>query len=195
MWSDKFNQCKKCNSTKNKHRAFGLCTKCYLEEYRNNPQNKNKIKQSQKKWYKKQPKGYSKELWDKHYFGGKKEKAMKRDDFTCKKCGEKDISKLIVHHIDESGGNGKKTNNKLNNLITMCRSCHMKLHREHITKFQRCNDNNFWSLNYDKCVICKTTDNKHNSRGICIVCYGKIRYQAKIKNVTFEDIVRTYRKL
>ena len=44
-----------------------------------------------------------------------------RDNFTCQKCNNK--KSLIVHHIDEN-----TQNNSLENLVTLCRSCHGKLH-------------------------------------------------------------------
>jgi len=44
-----------------------------------------------------------------------------RDNYTCQVCISRE--KLIVHHKDSN-----KKNNVLNNLITLCRSCHMKIH-------------------------------------------------------------------
>ena len=50
-----------------------------------------------------------------------KRKIMERDEFKCYHCGfNRD---LIVHHIDQD-----KLNCKENNLLTLCRSCHTKLH-------------------------------------------------------------------
>ncbi len=51
-----------------------------------------------------------------------KEQIRERDDFTCQECNysEKELGyTLSVHHIDYD-----KKNNKLNNLISLCRSCH-----------------------------------------------------------------------
>ena len=56
-------------------------------------------------------------------------KIRKRDNFKCRECNwaEKKLGyKLDVHHIDYN-----KQNNDLNNLISLCRSCHSK------TNFQR----------------------------------------------------------
>ena len=55
----------------------------------------------------------------------------RRDNFTCQEClrHESDISdskiagKLVVHHID-----WVKTNNWMDNLMTLCFSCHSKVH-------------------------------------------------------------------
>ena len=40
----------------------------------------------------------------------------------CELCGK--TGKLDIHHIDEN-----PNNNNLNNLMCLCRSCHMKIHR------------------------------------------------------------------
>lgn len=53
--------------------------------------------------------------------GGNYTKTLKRDDFTCQKCNS--ILDLIVHHKDKNN-----KNNKLENLITLCRFCHAKEH-------------------------------------------------------------------
>lgn len=50
----------------------------------------------------------------------------KRDRFTCQTCGrgERNLEqKLDVHHIDSD----KKSNN-LSNLVSLCKSCHAKIH-------------------------------------------------------------------
>lgn len=55
---------------------------------------------------------------------------MRRDKFTCKKCGYKGFwrdFKLCVHHKDRSGQT-ENPNNSLKNLITLCSSCHSKAH-------------------------------------------------------------------
>jgi len=57
-----------------------------------------------------------------------KQLCLERDDHKCVKCGSTD--KIDVHHKD--GNNWQKirqlANNNLANLITLCHSCHMKLH-------------------------------------------------------------------
>ena len=45
-----------------------------------------------------------------------------RDNYTCQQCGA--IKKLLVHHRDKNN-----TNNELSNLLTLCQSCHLELHR------------------------------------------------------------------
>lgn len=41
----------------------------------------------------------------------------------CKYCGETNIKRLQVHHIDED-----RSNNSLDNLTVLCRPCHLALH-------------------------------------------------------------------
>ena len=48
----------------------------------------------------------------------------KRDGFKCRKCAEDGTNfKLFVHHIDMD-----KHNNSEDNLVTVCHSCHSKIH-------------------------------------------------------------------
>ena len=47
---------------------------------------------------------------------------LKRDNFTCQRCGEKK-GELHVHHKKEGL-------NIFSNLITLCKSCHFGLHRK-----------------------------------------------------------------
>ncbi len=65
---------------------------------------------------------------DRIRFGGNRRKVMERDLFTCVDCGQKypDVN-LIVHHMDRNKGN-----NQMSNLKTLCRSCHLKEHKEEI---------------------------------------------------------------
>lgn len=59
--------------------------------------------------------------------------ALIRDNFTCQDCGAKiEDRRVSVHHLDENGPHSTtfngKPNNSLDNLITLCPSCHMKRH-------------------------------------------------------------------
>lgn len=51
-----------------------------------------------------------------------KQKVKERDGYECQLCGEHEKA-LVVHHKDKT-----KTNNDINNLITLCRACHIKTH-------------------------------------------------------------------
>ena len=67
-------------------------------------------------------------------FGGLWHKVVGRDNFFCNDC-KKDVSKkrmMHIHHIDRN-----PKNNTLNNLATLCASCHMKRHQRagHLKRF------------------------------------------------------------
>lgn len=62
-------------------------------------------------------------LNNKNRFGGNRLRVLERDNNTCTKCGETNKLKLIVHHK-----NRNKKDNRLNNLITLCKRCHPYLH-------------------------------------------------------------------
>jgi hypothetical protein len=50
-----------------------------------------------------------------------KRSIFERDNFRCKTCGKN--HSIVCHHIDKN-----KQNNNPDNLITLCRSCHSKIH-------------------------------------------------------------------
>lgn len=56
-------------------------------------------------------------------YGGNHFKVLKRDEFKCTECNSKD--QLCVHHIDEN-----IRNNKMDNLITLCKGCHAIVHHK-----------------------------------------------------------------
>ena len=60
---------------------------------------------------------YSGAQW-KHY----RQRVLKRDNYTCQKCGCC-IETLHVHHIE-----GKNNSNQMQDLITLCQSCHQLEH-------------------------------------------------------------------
>jgi hypothetical protein len=68
---------------------------------------------------------------DKIRFDGNKQHVLIRDSFQCQFCN---IDKqLIIHHLDGSGNN-EQPNNDMDNLVTLCKSCHGRLHN-YINKF------------------------------------------------------------
>lgn len=75
------------------------------------------------KQWKKNEKQRSK-FYDTTYWQRIRASIIDRDHHQCVTCG--DHTTLQVHHIDH-----KLTNNSRQNLVTMCRSCHAKLEREH----------------------------------------------------------------
>jgi len=99
-----------------------------------------------KKWYSrhreseieknKEYRTQNRELFDwyhnKDRFGGMRDIILNRDENKCRGCGS--TNRLSIHHKDGSGYHlTKKTgiisNNDIGNLITLCSSCHTKLHR------------------------------------------------------------------
>lgn len=72
------------------------------------------------------------ELWYEGNWKSQRAKARKRDNHTCQDCGVTEQSwgyKLDVHHIvDYDDFEDKKEANDLNNLVTLCRTCHVKRH-------------------------------------------------------------------
>lgn len=67
-------------------------------------------------------------------FSGNRLRALQRDGFTCQNCEyvgpeqTDDRSKdVVVHHLDFSG-HTTHPNNKIENLQTLCRPCHIRLH-------------------------------------------------------------------
>jgi 5-methylcytosine-specific restriction endonuclease McrA len=64
-------------------------------------------------------------------FANTKAYVLTRDSYTCQHCkGKTKDSKLEVHHIIFRNNNGS---NEENNLITLCKTCHDKLHKNEIT--------------------------------------------------------------
>src|SRR6516164_7049679 len=53
------------------------------------------------------------------FFGGLRERVLKRDRFRCRGCGRR--SALVVHHRDQ--------NNCVKLLVTLCIRCHIRIHR------------------------------------------------------------------
>ena len=91
---------------------------------KNNPEKvKASLKRFRIKWREKHPyKNHYGDSWE-----IKRIETLKRDNYTCQVCGsQKDVE---IHHIDGTGSNRKrdKMNNNVDNLITLCHRCHMKV--------------------------------------------------------------------
>lgn len=66
--------------------------------------------------------GKSFEIYPIEFSNPLKEKIRKRDNYICQTCNKNGNKKqLDVHHIDYD-----KKNNDINNLISLCRNCHVK---------------------------------------------------------------------
>ena len=58
-----------------------------------------------------------------------REEVFKRDNYTCHKCGEMDIEKILPHHI-KSYDKYPKLRLEISNGLTLCRRCHPLYHPE-----------------------------------------------------------------
>jgi 5-methylcytosine-specific restriction endonuclease McrA len=63
---------------------------------------------------------------DKDNYSDEIRAALVRDQYACAKCACK--INLVVHHIDMSRKKNLVLNNDLDNLITLCKSCHAEAH-------------------------------------------------------------------
>lgn len=122
--------CKKCNSIRHIIPAIAwktfYCKKCQKEIdkkrdiLRANQWNKKNRERRKEIQYKNR---------DNKRFNGNRLLCLKRDKFMCKLCHSKD--KLIVHHkkIDTKISERIYLEANLNDLVTLCISCHIKIHR------------------------------------------------------------------
>lgn len=162
MWAKNFESCVVCGRSDRPHMAKGFCSACYSEKYK--IEHLEKTREQKRKWYIEHG-GASKAKLDREerWFSGKRDAILQRDEFRCKECGEADIKNLVVHHIDGNGRGSENPNNEDENLVTLCRKCHAKIHST-ITR---------WSRKFDHCQECGRTDRKHNAKGLCWYCYSK----------------------
>lgn len=138
------NSCR-CKDYYRKHREKELerGIKRYLLEKENNYEKLREINKKDSRKYKSKNKDLTKEknkeyqvktqqskkYYEKKYFNDNRHKVLERDNYKCQNCGEQKIKTLVVHHKDRSGRT-TKINNSLENLITLCRKCHINEHRE-----------------------------------------------------------------
>lgn len=61
-------------------------------------------------------------------FNGLRIERLKLDKYTCQHCESR--KQLVVHHLDgTSKKNRRDPNSNIQDLLTLCRKCHMNLHR------------------------------------------------------------------
>lgn len=83
---------------------------------------------------------------------------------NCKICR---LPAILLHHIDDDNKNDNP-----DNLMPLCRNCHVKLHTNKYRKR--------WSRKFDRCIKCFSTEFKYGAHGLCKHCYGK-RYRKPCK--------------
>jgi len=137
-WSIKYEKCKACGTVLIPHKSKGYCEQCYYKSDYFKLLNKesylrhlNKRKEKLKEYlvnYNKRPevKERKQKKYDEIKYGGNRLLALERDHFRCTGCNitqENSLKKyeksLYVEHIE-------KGDNNLNNLLTLCYSCHQK---------------------------------------------------------------------
>jgi len=131
-WSKYYDCCRRCGTVVIPHCAYGYCKICFPKtKIFKETQEASRLRniEKRKKYvqeYSKRPEVIErrKKRWDLKYFGGNREKALLRDRERCQLCGisrkesyEKYGRDLYVVHI------GDKKDNRLENLITLCRKC------------------------------------------------------------------------
>jgi len=99
---------------------------CQEKNYRKN--NRDKVNKAKREYARKNPektRRWCMNAHNKKRFGGNRRKVLERDIFTCTNCPKSYPEyRLAVHHKDED-----KQNNTMENLITLCCSCHAKEHK------------------------------------------------------------------
>ena len=88
-----------------------------------------KAKEKYKRWREKHPCKTQAEGWETI-----RKKVLERDNYICQICGKKANE---VHHTDGSGSNHftRDMNNNIDNLITLCHACHMKIEIDKVGSF------------------------------------------------------------
>lgn len=138
--------CKTCRGTKNiaisTKEGYRICKKCDIEKPLDAFNKKNngylgrrsecrECQRTSSNEYCNNPQGAEtrSKLLDEYRFGGNRGVVLERDGHQCTLCGSDYI--LQVHHIDGNGRNKSKEeqNNELDNLTTLCVSCHARVHK------------------------------------------------------------------
>ena len=181
MWARNYVACVRCGKNDTRHVTRGLCNRCYRVEYAR--AHKERLVQYKHEWYVQFVQGTDrgKTRRERLYFSGLREAILVRDGSACVRCNSH--NSLVVHHKDGQGRSVKHPNNTLENLETLCRSCHINEHRAELLKTKQ--QNGFhrstlgrWSRYYDCCRRCHTTTIRHSGHGYCRTC----RYHVKQKH-------------
>ena len=116
-------------------------------------------------------------------FDGLRQATLKRDSYQCILCGA--TKNLVVHHKDKKGRRSKIKNNILSNLITLCKSCHIRVHKKDLLQKRKRKLGSYlkrfnrWSFKYKRCINCGTRKRRHVAKGLCTACYVRPSRQIK----------------
>jgi len=131
MWSKRHDACVVCGGTHHKHVGHGKCQLCYQREYMPsyNARNSEAVSKHKRKWYEQNIVGTGKQKLAREIrnFDGNRDATLARDGHKCTQCGS--VKGLTVHHKDRNGRGTSTPNNANENLITLCRKCHINEHR------------------------------------------------------------------
>ncbi len=169
-WARHHEKCIVCNRVDRKHMAKGKCVYCYSLAYHQS--HEVYCKELKHKHYLLKQKDSAKIQREDKWFDGKREEILLRDNHCCQRCGD---AGDIVHHKDGNGRGSTFPNNELTNLETLCRACHLNIHRMDLLAGRYKKGVDRWASKYDSCIICNTTSRSHNSGGLCVNCYAKER--------------------
>lgn len=184
MWSRNHNCCVVCSGVDSPHMAGGRCSKCYQAIYRS--LHKEQMAESKRRWYKRHmTPELMRSIREERHFGSNRTLALERDGFKCQLCECRDLKKLVVHHKDGHGRSTDAPNNDLDNLQTLCRKHHIKVHLAELQLAKkgllvipdkmrkgsyRQRPISGWSRLYAHCVVCEKSDSPHKGRGWCNRC-------------------------
>jgi len=142
MWSRKHEQCRECGTTERKHYGKGLCWRCYNRaKYQTDPEPQKARSARHYRSHAEEKCDYQRDYYNRtrdvrlahmkarreeQHFSGNREAVLDRDDHKCQICNTSRY--LVVHHRDGQGRGHSSPNNELDNLITLCRACHVRVH-------------------------------------------------------------------
>lgn len=140
--------CSVCGKNDRQHHAKGMCKLCYQANwYRLNPNSKSihdkRYYNNHREEFLRKCRRYyldnkqmiierTKQWYRNRQFDGNLIRALERDGYACRNvhcpCN---TTRLDVHHIDGRGIYHPEPNHLLLNLLTLCASCHTKVHMGH----------------------------------------------------------------
>lgn len=97
---------------------------------------------------------------------------FKNNKCPCEVCN---TNKVEIHHKDSN-----PLNNDVSNISWLCRKHHMeidgRMEKLHIASRKSHLLNGRWSINFNECRNCGTSNKNHRARGLCESCYKKSEY-------------------